>query len=162
MELGYPVLPLEIQSHSSLVSSFYQHDYSLTEDVTVLARSIGRSSRGGADTLLGDSGSTDSVASQLVADQSAFAAEVVPILYHCLQSTPILRLDSTLYTDHLPWIRYMVAVDNALEELLSPPGTQQSRRQTRTSKRAAQERHIPLEPAELEVLSRTALRVDEQ
>ena len=56
----------------------------------------------------------------------------------------------------------MVAVDNALEELLSPPGTQQSRRQTRTSKRAAQERHIPLEPAELEVLSRTALRVDER
>ena len=155
------MLPLEFLSHPSLVSPFYTYDYSISQEIIALSRAIRRGSEDDPESLLGHAESTNALAARLCEDRSSFAAEMLPVLFHCLNPKPCSVSDTTLFTDYLPWIRYMVDVDNALEELISPPGTQQSRRQTRNSKKAAQERHIQLDTAELEILSRTAFRIDQ-
>ncbi|THH33696.1 hypothetical protein EUX98_g612 [Antrodiella citrinella] len=148
-EVGYEVLPLEVLSHPPLASAFYTQDHALSQEVTALSRGTWSGSTG----LLNRS---RWLSGRLAQDQTNYAGPMHQVLFECLKRWPSLSSESALYTDYLPWIRYMVDADNALEELLSPPSTQSSRRQTRTSRRAGQERHISLESAELELLAKSA------
>ncbi|KAH8105813.1 P-loop containing nucleoside triphosphate hydrolase protein, partial [Cristinia sonorae] len=144
-ELGYTVLPLELVPHLPLVSAFYTRDYSISQEFLSLS---GRGIQ------------TDySLLSRLDEDTSNYMAQVNQVFVQCLPST--LSSSTALFTDYLPWIRHMVSTDNAIamDELVSSSGMQ-SRRQTRTSRKAAQERYVPLENAELDVLSKTAFRMD--
>ncbi|TCD66983.1 hypothetical protein EIP91_000663 [Steccherinum ochraceum] len=153
-ELGYTVLSNDLLPHPTLVSPYYTHDYSLSQEVVAAAR---RGSRAEPDASLRRQ---DILTGNLREARMAFGNQALQVLSHCLKPATMFSGDSALYTDYLPWIRYMVEVDNAIEEIVSPPGTQsQIRRQTRNSQRAAQERHIPLEATELEILSRNAFRL---
>lgn len=152
-ELGYATLPLELLSHPPLVSTFYTQDHSFAQEVIALSRC---GSQVESEVLFSR---PELSIGRLDEDRFTFSTQLLDVLFRCLKPMPCLNDSSVLFTDYLPWIRYMVNVDNALEELISPPSTQQ-RRQTRTSKRAAHERHIPLEVAQLEVLSKTAFCVD--
>ena len=69
--------------------------------------------------------------------------------------------EEALYLDYAPWIRYIVAADDALElATMSLPGSQ--RRSTRNSMRTAQDRWLRMDVDERRTLSQTSLRLDEE
>lgn len=63
-----------------------------------------------------------------------------------------------LYLDYAPWIRYIVAADDALESMSQP--SSQSRRSTRNSLKTSQDRWLKLGLDERRTLSETSLRLD--
>lgn len=66
--------------------------------------------------------------------------------------------EEALYLDYAPWIRYIVAADDALESVSQP--SSQTRRSTRNSMKTSHDRWLTLELDDRRTLSETSLRLD--
>lgn len=148
--LGYSVIGTDIEANKlSRVSAFYNGEESIADAVTSISRGLLAASD--LDVCQDMRGIQEEPILPLKSD---FAAQMVPIYESC--SIPLTAAgQAPLYLDYIPWIRYMVGVDDAVQRLV--PASEQSGRRTRNSRRAVEQRYLGhLKEKELEVLAKTA------
>ena len=154
--LGYNVLYSQSNTDYCPISTFYQQDTNLYAEADELLRRV-------APRPCSAVVPTSSLASSLDAARSTYHAQVGPILRQPI-SSPAARSwristgEEALYLDYDPWIRYIVAADDAVESA-SQPGSQ-GRRHTRNSMKTSQDRWLKLEVDERRTLSQTSLNFE--
>lgn len=154
--LGYRVLYTDANTDPCPVSLFYKQDQQLKEEVLRLSQ------RGVPQQLVDGLPITHSTRYTNIT-RMPHDMRVGPILRNLIsesQTRPWRASASqeALYLDYAPWIRYIVAADDALESVSQP--SSQSRRSTRNSLKTGQDRWLKLELGERRTLSETSLRLD--
>ncbi|KAK7695809.1 hypothetical protein QCA50_000447 [Cerrena zonata] len=148
--LGYSVIGTDGEANKfSVVSAFYNREECIAEAVASITERLWCASE--LDVCVDMHGIQEEY---VIPQKSDFAAQMIPVYESC--SIPLTAAGQTpLHLDYIPWIRYMVGVDDAVQKLA--PASEQSGRRTRNSRRAVEQRYLGhLKERELETLSRTA------
>ena len=147
--LGYSVIGIDREANKPcMVSAFYNGEESIADAVASLSRRMLVASD--IDVCLDMHGIQEE---RHLPQKSEFAARMMPVYESC--SIPLTAVgEAPLHLDYIPWIRYMVGVDDAVQRLV--PASEQTGRRTRNSRRAVEQRYLGhLKERELEVLAST-------
>lgn len=149
-ELGYRVLRTQPSSSSDVsFTPFFHRDQVLADEALQLCWNL-HTPEGGV--LSSDMDMDERLLSER---QSSYGIQMAPVfawtgrVFSSKEHVP-------KYLEYLPWIRYMVGIDNAAQELLALT-TSQTRRTTINSKKAQNPRLINLNATVLEALGNTTL-----
>lgn len=155
--LGYKVLDIQANTDCFPISAFYHQDMYLCAQALELVQRVaaGPSS---ADMP------TYRMARSLDVTRSRYHAQVGPILRQPVSEAParpwrVSISQEALHLDYAPWIRYIVAADDAVESASQPAS--QGRRFTRNSLKTSQDRWLKLEVDQRRTLSQTSLRLED-
>lgn len=155
--LGYKVLDIQANTDYFPISAFYHQDMYLCAQALGLVQRVA-SGPSSADMP------TYRMARSLDATRSRYHTQVGPILRQPVSEAParpwrVSISQEALHLDYAPWIRYIVAADDAVESA-SQPGSQ-GRRFTRNSLKTSQDRWLKLEVDQRRTLSQTSLRLED-
>lgn len=162
-ELGHGMLFMDgCISNGREGLAFYHYDELIALDAILLSRGIHEE----LDTdptaaSINPAASLTTEEAEIFRSRVAYQSQIAGALQHIIQPPGPLMPQSSVFLDYIPWVRYMVVVDDNLEQMARDEVARaKSARLTRNSMKTRHIRNIDLNERQQAALSRTQL-VDE-
>ncbi|KIJ70558.1 hypothetical protein HYDPIDRAFT_78089 [Hydnomerulius pinastri MD-312] len=160
-ELGHTVLFMTSHvsdTRDALVS--YHNDEFIAQDAIRLSRGIHEEfATGPMATSINPAASLTTENTGFFRSRVVYQSQMVDALQHIIQTPAPLMPQSSVFLDYIPWVRYMVTVDDILERRAwDGMEKEKSGRLTRNSMRTKHTRMIDLNDAQQKIISGTGLQ----
>ncbi|KAG6332601.1 hypothetical protein ID866_6492 [Astraeus odoratus] len=163
-ELGHSMLFVDgrvLDTRQGL--AFYRQDELIAQDAIQLSRGIHEELvTDPTVTSINPAASLTREETEIFRSRVVYQSQIADALRRIVQPPAPLMPQSSVFLDYLPWVRYMVMVDDDLERMAQEEIERgRTGRMTRNSMRTRHIRNIDLEERERETLARTRLAMDE-
>lgn len=159
-ELGHNILFMDgCVSNGREGLAFYHYDELIAQDAILLSRGIHEElNTDPTAASINPAARLTTEEAEIFRSRVAYQSEIAGALQHIIQPPAPLMPQSSVFLDYIPWVRYMVVVDDNLEQMARDEVARaKSGRLTRNSMKTRHIRNIELDERQQGVLMRTQL-----